>query len=155
MKRIVSLKIKFLFLYCLLFAVYCFISSCKKKDQPTNVPKIEFVSISPSSAVEYVNAITITVSYDDLDGDVGQNDPNVSNLFITDSRNSVMYNYRISQLAPDGANVHIKGNLNVVIKSTAITDNSSSQSVTYSVYLKDRAGNESNTVSTSAITVTK
>lgn len=152
--RITSVKTN-LFVYCLLFTVYCAVSSCKKKEEQTNVPEIEFISISPSSAVEYVNSITITISYDDLDGDLGENDPNVSNLYVTDSRNSVMYNYRISQLAPDGSSIHIKGNLNVVIKNTAITDNSSSQSVTYSVYVKDRAGNSSNTVTTSAITVTK
>jgi hypothetical protein len=105
--------------------------------------------------VEYANSITITFSYDDLDGDLGENNANATNLFITDSRNNVTYNYRISQLAPDGANIHIKGNLNAVIKSTAITDNSSSQSVTYSVYIKDRAGNTSNTITTDAITVTK
>jgi hypothetical protein len=102
-----------------------------------------------------VNAITIAFSYDDLDGDLGENDPNVYNLFITDSRNSVIYNYRISQLSPDGSSIHIKGNLNAVIKNTAITDNSSSQSVTYSLYVKDRAGNTSNTLTTSAITITK
>ena len=129
--------------------------SCKKKEQPTNVPQITFVSISPSSAKEYANSITIAFSYDDLDGDLGENDPNVSNLFITDSRNGVMYNYRISQLSPDNSGIHIKGNLNAVIKSTAITDNSSSQSVTYSLYIKDRAGNTSNTITTDAITITK
>ena len=138
-----------------IFFSFVFIFGCKKKEEQTNVPKITYVSISPSSAVEYVNAITIAFSYDDLDGDLGENDPNVSNLFITDSRNNVMYNYRISQLAPDEANIHIKGNLNAVIKSTAITDNSSSQSVTYSLYIKDRAGNTSNTITTDAITVTK
>ena len=106
-----------------------FISSCKKKEEQTNVPEIEFISISPSSVVEYVNSITITFSYDDLDGDLGENDPNVSNLFITDSRNGVIYNYRISELAPSGSSIHIKGNLNVVIKNTAITDNSTSQGV--------------------------
>lgn len=154
MRRV--LKTKIFFVYCLLFTVYCFISSCKKKDEPTNIPKIEYVSISPSSAVEYVNSITITFSYDDLDGDLGENDPNVTNLFITDSRNSVTYNYRISELAPSGSTIHIKGNLNAVIKNTALTDNSVvSQSVTYSVYIKDRAGNSSNSITTDAITVTK
>lgn len=134
-----------------------FISSCKKKDETesTVTPQIEFVSISPSSAVEYVNSITITFSYDDLDGDLGENNANATNLFITDSRNNVTYNYRISQLAPDGSSIHIKGNLNAVIKSTAITDNSSSQPVSYSIYIKDRAGNSSNTITTDAITVTK
>ena len=144
--------------YCVLPIAYCLLifSSCKKdKTESTISPQIEFVSISPSSAVEYVNSITITFSYDDLDGDLGQNDPNVTNLFITDSRNNVTYNYRISQLSPDGSNIHIKGNLNAVIKSTAITDASSSQQVTYSIYVKDRAGNSSNTITTSAITITK
>ena len=134
---------------------FVFVSACKKKNKPTNTPVIAFVSISPSSAVEYVNSITISFSYDDLDGDLGENNPNSTNLFITDSRNSVTYNYRISQLAPDDASIHIRGNLNAVIKNTAITDNSSSQSVTYSLYVKDRAGNTSNTITTSAITITK
>lgn len=138
--------------FCLLVFL---LASCKKDKTESTTPQIEFVSISPSSAVEYANSITISFSYDDLDGDLGQNDPNISNLFVTDSRNNVTYNYRISQLAPDGANIHIQGNLNAVIKNTAITDASSSQSVTYSVYIKDRAGNVSNTVTTSAITITK
>ncbi len=143
-------------LLCLIISVLFSVSACKKeKNESTVTPQIEFISISPSSAVEYVNSITISFSYDDLDGDLGENDPNINNLFITDSRNNVTYNYRISQLAPDGANIHIKGNLNAVIKNTAITDGSSSQSVTYSLYLKDRAGNISNTITTSAITITK
>jgi hypothetical protein len=144
-------------LYLVLCTLYFAVSSCKKKNktESTVTPQITFVSISPSSAVEYVNSITISFSYDDLDGDLGQNDPNVTNLFITDSRNNVVYNYRISQLAPDNSTIHIKGNLNAVIKNTAITDNSTSQQVTYSLYIKDRAGNISNTITTTAITVTQ
>ncbi len=146
------------FSFCALLTACCLFvfSACKKdKNESTTTPQITFISISPSSAVEYVNEITISFSYDDLDGDLGENNPNVSNLFVTDSRNNVTYNYRISELAPPGSIIHIKGTLNTVIKSTAITDNSSSQSVTYSVYLKDRAGNASNTITTSAITITK
>jgi hypothetical protein len=140
-----------------LFLTFVFsISGCKKdKVALTDAPQITFVSISPASVVEYSGSITITFSYDDLNGDLGENNANATNLFITDSRNSVTYNYRISQLAPDGANIHIKGNLNTVIKNTAITDNSSAQSFTYSLYVKDRAGNISNTITTTAITVTK
>ena len=142
--------------YIVIFFLLGIITSCKKKKtESTTTPQITFVSISPSTAVEYVNSITITFSYDDLDGDLGQNDPNATNLFITDSRNNVVYNYRISQLSPDGSTVHIKGNLNAVIKNTAITDGSTSQPVSYSVYIKDRAGNTSNTITTSAITITQ
>lgn len=137
------------------FLLFVFAGCKKKKEESTITPRLEFVSISPSSATEYVNSITITFSYDDLDGDLGENDPNVTNLFITDSRNGVTYNYRISQLAPDGANIHIRGNLNAVIKGTAITNGSTSEQVTYDVKVKDRAGNESNTITTSAITITQ
>jgi hypothetical protein len=141
----------------MMFSCFLVISSCKKKDktESTTTPQITFVSISPSTAVEYVNSITISFSYDDLDGDLGQNEPNVTNLFITDSRNGVTYNYRISQLSPDGSSIHIKGNLNAVLKNTAITDGSSSQQVSYSLYIKDRAGNASNTITTTAITITQ
>lgn len=138
-----------------IFFISVFIFSCKKKDSQTNVPQIKFVSISPSTVVEYVNSISIVISYDDLDGDLGENNANVSNLWVTDSRNNVQYSYRISQLAPDNANIHIRGNLDISIKNTARTDSSASQSFTYSIFLKDRAGNSSNTVTTSAITVTK
>ena len=151
------IQFKYINFFSAIVFLSLFVSACKKKDktESTTTPQITFVSISPSTAVEYVNSITISFSYDDLDGDLGQNDPNVTNLFITDSRNSVTYNYRISQLAPDGSSIHIKGNLNAVIKSTAITDNSVSQQVTYSLYIKDRAGNTSNTITTDAITITK
>lgn len=135
------------------------IASCKKKEVEEPAPKpnlsIEFLSVSPSSVKEYSDSLTITFSYEDMDGDLGENNPNVTNLFVTDSRNSVEYQYRVSQLAPDGANIHIKGKLNVVIKNTAITDGSSSQAVTYSLYMKDRAGNQSNTVTTTSVTVVK
>lgn len=137
------------------FLLLAFFSCKKDQQESTVIPQIEFIGISPASAKEYSSSITISFSYDDLDGDLGENDPNVSNLFITDSRNGVTYNYRISQLAPDGSNIHIRGNLNAVIKNTAITDGSSSQTVTYSLYVKDRAGNQSNTITTSAITVVK
>lgn len=131
-------------------------SSCKKDKIDTSLePKIEFVSISPSTVIEYKDQINIVISYDDYDGDIGANDANVKNLFVTDSRNNVTYEYRISQLSPDGSTIHIRGDLNTIIKNTAITDNSNSQTVTYSVYLKDRAGNQSNTITASVITVTK
>jgi hypothetical protein len=153
-KNRIALRSILYFSFCILL-----VDSCKKKEEEEPAPKpnlsIEFLSISPSSVKEYTDSITITFSYEDLDGDLGENDPNKTNLFVTDSRNNVEYQYRISQLAPDGAGIHIKGKLNVVIKNTAITDGSSSQAVTYSLYVKDRAGNQSNSITTTSVTVIK
>ena len=143
--------------YILRFTFYvfiCVIFSCKK-DAPvyTNTPAIEFVSVAPTTVTQYKDSITFTISYKDGDGDLGQNDPNVTNLFLTDNRINITYNFRIPQLAPDNANIIIKGNLSVVLKNTGITDGSASQTATYSIYVKDRAGNTSNTITTDAITV--
>lgn len=141
--------------FLILFSV-CVLSCKKKKEEPLSaVPVIEFVSITPSTAIEYQDKINITISYKDGDGDLGENSPDVKNLFLTDSRNNVTYQYRISQLAPSGQAIAIQGNLVVELKNTAITNGATSQSVSYSLYMKDRAGNVSNTVTTTAITITQ
>jgi len=139
-----------------LFSFIVVISSCKKDEtlEISTTPAIEFVSITPSSAIEYQDKITITIFYKDGDGDLGENSPDVKNLFLTDTRNNVTYQYRVSQLAPSGQAIAIQGTLTVELKNTAITDGTTSQAVSFSLYLKDRSGNTSNSITTSAITVT-
>jgi hypothetical protein len=132
------------------------VSSCKKDKtvEVSTTPAIEFASITPTTAVAYQDKITIVISYKDGDGDLGENTPDAKNLYLTDTRNNVTYQYRISQLAPSGKTVSIQGTLSVELKNTAITDNSSSQTVAYRLYVTDRAGHASNTITTSAITIT-
>lgn len=139
----------------LLFSSVLF--SCKKDDEIiiSTTPELNFVSISPTTATEYQDKITIVITYKDGDGDLGENAPDVKNLFLTDTRNNVTYQYRISQLAPSSQAVAIQGTLAIELKNTAIIDGSTSQAVTYSIYAKDRAGNVSNSISTSAITLTQ
>lgn len=131
------------------------ITSCKKDDpEISDVPEIEFVSVTPGTVVEYQDSLVFTISYRDGDGDLGQNGNNIDNLFLTDSRNNVSYKFRIPQLAPDDADITIEGNLNVTLQSTAVLNGSTSESFNYSIYVIDRAGNQSNTVTTSTVTVT-
>jgi hypothetical protein len=127
--------------------------ACKKDDALSVVPTIDFQSISPLTAQEYIDDIIITISYTDEDGDLGENFPDIDNLFVEDSRNGIIYHYRIPQLAPNGAEIAIKGNFNITINGSGITDSSTSQQVNYAIYLKDRVGNKSNTITTSNITI--
>lgn len=139
-----------------LFFLFAIISSCKKDENTiSDIPAIEFVSVSPGQVQEYQDEITFTISYTDGNGDLGENDPDVKNLFLTDSRNGVTYQYRIQQLAPDGSSIAIKGNLSVILNNTGITDGSNSQTFNYSLYVVDRAGNQSNSITTSPIVVSK
>jgi len=139
-----------------LFLSLSIISSCKKDEAVviSAIPAIEFISITPSTVIEYQDKITITLSYKDGDGDLGENAPDVKNLFLTDTRNNVTYQYRIAQLAPAGQAIAIQGTLTIELKNTAITNGATSQPVSFSVFLKDRAGNASNIVSTTPINVT-
>lgn len=130
-------------------------SSCRKEKTVDPAPVISFESISPGQVKEYQDAITIVLAYQDSDGDLGENTPSAKNVFITDSRNGITYEYRLNQLAPDNSTIAIKGKVNVVLNNTAITDGSASQSYTYSLYVKDRAGHSSAPVTTTAITVVK
>lgn len=125
------------------------------KDEISNTPELEVLSISPGTVVEFQDSIVVKIKYRDGDGDLGENDPDVKNLFLIDSRNGVVYDYRVQQLSPDGASVAIEGELEVEISNTAITDGSSQQSLSYEVYIIDRAGNESNRATTGSVTVVK
>lgn len=132
------------------------IASCKKEQTEISaVPEITFVSVTPIAAKEFQDSLIFTISYKDGDGDLGENSPDVKNLFLTDNRIGITYSYRIQQLAPDGANIAIQGNLNTVLKNIAITDSSNQQQATFSIYVTDRAGNMSNTVTSSVVNVSK
>ncbi len=131
-------------------------AGCQKDDDPfaNKVPTIELLSLTPQMVVEFQDSLVFNIKYRDNDGDLGENNPNVKNLFITDNRIGIVYDYRIQQLAPTGSSIAIEGTLQVVLNSVARTDTSfAQQSATFSVYVKDRAGNKSNVVTSGIITI--
>lgn len=137
-----------------LLATLSILVSCKKDDAMSNVPEIELKSATPTTLQAFSDTLTFTVFYRDGDGDLGENSPDVYNLFLTDNRNNITYKYRIQQLAPSGPAIAIQGNLDVKLPNVPILDNThTTETVTYSIYVVDRAGNKSNTVTSGNITV--
>jgi hypothetical protein len=129
------------------------IMSCKKDEAFTFEPSIEFKSISPGTIKEYKDSVVITISYLDRNGDLGENETEIPNAFVKDLRNNLLYSFRIRQLAPE-ASIAIQGNLSIVIPQVGLVNsNSSSETATFEVYVKDRAGLESNKITTSAVSV--
>ncbi|MCB0820922.1 MAG: hypothetical protein KDC13_09890 [Bacteroidetes bacterium] len=127
---------------------------CKKdKEEYGPVPEIEFVSISPSTVKAFSDSVVIKIKYTDGDADLGENTSGVENAFITDSRSSLTYGLRIRQLAPDGANIIIQGEVDLVIPAVGHAGGSGNEQASFQVYVKDRAGNQSNVVTTSAISI--
>ena len=131
------------------------LSNCKKDEPITSEePSIELESVSSTNVLEG-DPLTFRIKYTDGNGDLGENNPDVHNLFLTDNRVNVTYEYRIQELAPENSSIIIQGHLDVELNSTAITNGSNSESVTYSLYVVDRAGNHSNTVTSESITIHK
>ena len=130
--------------------------SCKKDEGSLSiVPQLTFESISPSSIQEFGGPITFSISYQDGDGDLGENDSNAKNLFLKDLRNGITYEYRIQELAPQGADTAIIGTLDIVLNTISITNGSNEQEVTFDIYAVDRAGNRSNPITSSPLTIYK
>lgn len=135
-----------------IFVIFMFIS-CEKEQVISDIPEIGFVSITPNEVQEYSEEINITISYVDDNGDLGENNPDVKNMFVKDLRNGIEYEYRIPQLSPDNSEIQISGNLVIVINGTGITNGNTSEKVSYEIYVMDRASNISNVIETSEITI--
>jgi hypothetical protein len=118
-------------------------------------PKIEMVSITPQNPLQFTEPVTITIKYEDGDGDLGENNDQVKNCFVTDNRIGLVSEFRIKQLAPTGYSIPITGTLNIEIGGQGITDASTSQNATYTLYVVDRAGHRSNTITTNEIVIRK
>ena len=116
-------------------------------------PSIELSHIGPETVVELEDSIRIVVAYEDGDGDLGENSPDAKNFFLRDNRIDLVYQFRIKELVPDGASVPIRGTLELTLPNTVITDGSSQQDVTYTIWVKDRAGHQSNMVTSGPITI--
>lgn len=130
--------------------------ACKKKTEISTTPVIEFKGVNKYQIKEYSDSLQITISYTDSDGDIGENDPNKKNIFLTDTRTNTVLEYRVKEIVPNKQTVSITGTINVVIDKIYINSTTAStEALSYKIQLIDRAGNKSNEVQTGVITLTK
>jgi hypothetical protein len=147
------MKVKFRVLFfCPVLIAYCLLFPSCKKDKPvySEVPEITFVSVS-STNVNDSDPLTFVISYQDGDGDLGENTDGVHNLFLSDNRFATPYQYRVKELAPHSS-VIIKGTLSIELISAKLTG-AGPENAVFSIYVVDRAGHKSNTVISPAVTV--
>lgn len=146
-------------LYNFILASVIVISACNKEDdlpgEPMSViPEIELISTGPSTVVALKDSIEFLLHYQDGDGDLGYNSPDSLSIYITDNRIELTEALFVPLLAPEDASVSIQGELLVELHNTILIDpDADTESVTFSIYLRDRAGNVSNTVTSAPITV--
>lgn len=117
------------------------------------VPEIELLNTSPHQVIEFQDEIIFTIEYTDGDGDLGTNDDTKRNVFVKDSRIDNIHEFRLQQLAPDGADIPITGTFELTLPYTILVGGSSPELVRFDIYVVDEAGNESNVVSSPEIQV--
>ena len=135
-----------------------FFTSCEKvSDEPVFdlAPRIELLEVSSDSIVQFQDNLNIRISYEDGDGDLGNEDPDINSIFVKDARLQNIEGYYVAPIAPVGSNVSIKGTLNLILEKTFILGNADEEKTSFDIYLIDQAGNQSNTIETDPITILK
>lgn len=132
------------------------ILSCKKEDETySTTPEIEFISLTPSTTPEFSQDVRLVIKYKDGDGDIGTEDPDSYSLFVKDARLPNADEYHVQPLSPPGSNIQIEGELKIKLAGLFVIGTDSTEKTSFKVKLKDRAGNFSNEISTTSITITK
>lgn len=140
-----------LFLLILFFA-------CKKKDNLiiSDLPSIELVSVNKTEIKEFTDSLVFTVSYRDGNGDLGTESPDSTVIEIIDNRDpaNLVFGYHLSPRSPNGTNLIVQGQLQLVLKNIIILNSANTtESTTFSIRIKDRALNWSNKVETGQISI--
>ena len=130
------------------------LASCKKDENEITVyPEILFESISHSEVVQFENNVSISFSYKDGDGDLGYQDPDTYSLRIKDARLEDYDWFHIPPLTPDLLPLNIEGTFTVELQPLFLLGNGNQETTTFTLQVKDRAGNWSNQLVTPVVLI--
>lgn len=143
-------------LLSLLFAVA--IMSCKEETLPGDpispVPSIELRNVSPGTVTAFSDSLVFELYYIDGDGDLGFEEADSAVVYLTDTRFPLTEQFHVQPLSPPGTEIIISGIWQVVLPYTILEDEfASSEQAVFSIQIRDRAGNFSNTVLSEPVTV--
>lgn len=134
-----------------------FILACKETTNLTGnpVPRIALIKIEPTTVKQFTDSLKITISYDDGDGDLGFVNADINSLEVQDERLSKPDFYYVSPLAPVDSKIRIKGQLVMKLRNVFLLGSGNLETTSFTIKIKDRAGNVSNPVKTPEITITR
>jgi hypothetical protein len=135
--------------YFILGTFLIFMAACLNPPNYSEIPAITFDSISSTTARVGHDSITFLIDFTDGDGDLGSSD--IPNLFFLDSRTGYTDSFKIPNLTPQGNVKAISGVIAYVGSSFNCIPGKTFDSLYYTIYVQDRAGNKSNQVMTPQI----
>ena len=121
-----------------------FMVACLNPPNYSFIPAITFDSISGTNARVGQDSITFFIGFTDGDGDLGSDD--IPNLFFLDSRTLYTDSFKIPNLTPQGNVKAISGTIMYARSVFNCIPGKTSDTLFYTIYVEDRAGNKSNNV---------
>jgi hypothetical protein len=134
--------------------IWCLVISCSKEEILDNSPAIEFRSISDEIVVSFDNQVSITIDYQDINGDIGYQDPDIYSLRVKDARLQEYDWYHIPPITPEQQELQVEGTFSVNLNSLFLLGNSDQEVTSFTIQLKDREGNWSNQIVSPEILIT-
>lgn len=151
--------------------VFCVLTvhvlSCVETPDFPIEPRIEFVGLSGDTMQQGIfqeDSIFIVFRFEDGDGDIGRTDQEPdNNVFLIDDRTGTLDNtFAIPFIPQEGAGNGVEGEVSLLVYTTCCiypdgqdpcTPHSSIpfDTVSYRIYIKDRAGHTSNEILTSHV----
>jgi len=137
------------------------IAACVQPPNYSVEPEIEFVSVSKSEVLQAIDTFRINFSYTDGDGDIGGTSGN-NNVIITDSRTGFEETFNVPDIPQQGVSNGISGEISLLVFASCClnsnpiclpTPNANPEEITYTIRMFDKAGNISNTIQTSPISL--
>ena len=156
-------------LFSLLVIAAITYTSCINAPSYSDIPEIEFVGFTNRIMDQApVNSDTtfLTISFTDGDGDIGfDSETTGENIFIIDNRtNEIFDRFRAPAIPPEGANNGVSGEIRMLLLNTCCVfppqdsiPNCESppqyptNDLSFTIYIEDRAGNQSNRIVTPPI----
>ncbi len=128
--------------------------SCKKDEADPVAPIIKFVSITTTQVESFNNEVKVVFSYEDYQGDLGNEDPDILSVRVKDSRLASPDLYHIPPMTPNSQELRIKGEYELALETLFLIGNGNSETATFTIEVRDRAGNWSNSIQTPTVTIT-
>jgi hypothetical protein len=147
-----------------LFILITGLMACKGRQVFPPQPVIEFVSLTPAEVKALSGSFEIELKYRDGDGDLGTSRSDEKNFFVIDNRTNLpdtarIFTYSLPDLSSGARNPSIQGVIKVKIP-LALSSSfyypfplPEKEETDFTVYLVDRAGNKSNVIVTSKVSV--
>lgn len=155
--------------YGIFLSILFLFHSCVKPTEYSDIPTLEFVGFSKTTMNQGAfaeDSVTLTLYFTDGDGDFGTEAKKTEpNIFVKDLRtNQTLRQYKAPFVPLEGAGNGISGKISIRLFSTCCIfpqmsgippcekpKQYPSNDLSMEIFIKDRAGNQSNTIVTPAL----